>query len=474
MVQTKSVNSKIYIFQIEKCPLQAHGQTTLFGGSKACSCGFHTTKPATATLSQATAAPPQSEASDTAPAPRSFLRPSSTLSMFTKSRYSGSQLSSLKPNLVERKTPALLHPLTPSASPPSPLTFSILCEDSTVATVRTPRPFPSSVRTASSSSSSPRPPSPSLLQTHVPAPFSEEPRRVQPTPAEDLASVRLPVELGKTIPVQDQRWIANTLFHSGKLRPDLKLWYEPPIPALIYHQTPTPDRFFTHRLMVWMPYHLWKVTVHCPACNKNLTGYGVHKRARKVLDIDRYYLLVTETLRCTVCSQNYLSTSQTPVSVVCQEPPEPIDIPTSRWLLSQRSWRPWTGTALWVTSIGNEVGQIVTSVLSVQEGPGLSRMVAGVMERYRQGCHSTTSAALCGLWLLPCIFEWDAGDLSLLRQAKRKQMMAEGLPAITDILVDRSISKGAEPLLPRGGHEVKRPPYASWRGCCRTWGGCKR
>ncbi len=134
--------------------------------------------------------------------------------------------------------------------------------------------------------------------------------RPQPAPADASASFWLPGELGKTIPVQDQGWIANTLFHSGKLRPDLKLWYEPPIPALIYHQTPTPDRFFTHRLMVWMPYHLWKVRVFCP-CGKNLTGYGVHKRARKVLEIDRYYLMVTETLRCTVCSLNYLSTSQT-------------------------------------------------------------------------------------------------------------------------------------------------------------------
>ncbi|XP_043092075.1 vegetative cell wall protein gp1-like [Puntigrus tetrazona] len=276
--------------KIEKCPLQAHGQTTLFGGSKACSCGFHTTKPATATLSQATAAPPQSEASDTAPAPRSFLRPSSTLSMFTKSRYSGSQLSSLKPNLVERKTPSPSPSSvrTPSASPPSPSPSPSSVRTLTVATVRTPCPSPSFVRTPSASPPSPSPspssvrtPTVATVRTPRPFPSSEEPRRVQPTPAEDLASVRLPVELGKTIPVQDQRWIANTLFHSGKLRPDLKLWYEPPIPALIYHQTPTPDRFFTHRLMVWMPYHLWKVTVHCPACNKNLTGYGVHKKGQE-------------------------------------------------------------------------------------------------------------------------------------------------------------------------------------------------
>lgn len=120
----------------------------------------------------------------------------------------------------------------------------------------------------------------------------------------------MPGEWKNTIPTQDQRWIANTLFHSGKLRADLKLWYEPPVPALIYHQTPTPERFFTHRLMVWMPYHLWKVRVFCPSCGKQLTGYGVHKRARKVIDIDRYYLMVTETLRCTACSLNYLSTSQ--------------------------------------------------------------------------------------------------------------------------------------------------------------------
>ncbi|XP_077091354.1 uncharacterized protein LOC143742378 [Siphateles boraxobius] len=224
--------------------------------------------------------------------------------------------------------------------------------------------------------------------------------------------------------------------------------------------------------------------------------------------MDRYYMMVTETLRCTVCSLNYLSTSQTVrdlldlphqkmfrliltrkyacdirvirllqdrtlgnsparlvrelkenhgeewlnrlahylgecadfvdrpslFPVVCQEPPEPIDIPTSRWVLSvygrdilcrtdhikasitstfgtilkMDSTKKITkklaghgrGTALWVSSIGNEVGQILTSVLSVQEGPGLDRMVAGVMERYRLAAVPPPSAAVCGLWLL--------------------------------------------------------------------------
>lgn len=121
----------------------------------------------------------------------------------------------------------------------------------------------------------------------------------------------LPVRMKETIPVQDQRWIASTLFQSGKLRLNLKLWYEPPASALIYHQAPTPDRFFAHRLLVWMPYHLWKVRVSCQTCGKQLTGYGVHKRVRKVLDVDRYYLMVTETLRCTVCRLTHLATSQT-------------------------------------------------------------------------------------------------------------------------------------------------------------------
>ncbi|ROI52211.1 hypothetical protein DPX16_3481 [Anabarilius grahami] len=372
-------------------------------------------------------------------------------------------------------------------------------------------------------------------------------------------------EMSKTIPVQDQRWITNTLFHSGKLRPDLKLWYESPVPALIYHQTPTPDRLFTHQLMVWMPYHQWKVRMSCPVCCKNLTGYGVHERARKVLDIDRYYLMETETLRCTVCSLNYLSTSQTVQDqldlphqkmfrliltrkyacdirvirllrdrtlgnsparlvrqlkenhreewlnrlahylgecfvdrpslfpVVCQEPPEPINIPTSCWLLSVYGRDILCRIDHIEASITLTFGTILKMDSTKKEGPGLDRMVAGVMERYRQaavpppvllyvdcGCCISEEATRklqtrfgqrpdlniqLDIWhfmrrlavgcttdahplyptfmgcLSACIFEWNAGDLSLLRQAKRKQLMQEGVPAITDLLVDRSISK---------------------------------
>ncbi len=46
--------------------------------------------------------------------------------------------------------------------------------------------------------------------------------------------------------------------------------------------------------------------------------------------------------------------------------------------------------------------------------------------------------------------------------------MQEGVPALTDILVDRSISKKELSLTAAGRHEVRRPPYASSRGCCRS------
>ncbi|XP_053301816.1 uncharacterized protein LOC128460596 [Pleuronectes platessa] len=121
----------------------------------------------------------------------------------------------------------------------------------------------------------------------------------------------LPAKLRTTVPPQDQKWIAAALWKNKRLRSDLMLWYNPPLPAIIYHQVPAPERFFTHRLLVWMPYHLWKVRLSCPACRKQLTGYGAHKRARKVLDVDNYYLMITETLWCNACKIAYISSSKT-------------------------------------------------------------------------------------------------------------------------------------------------------------------
>lgn len=150
------------------------------------------------------------------------------------------------------------------------------------------------------------------------------------------------------------------------------------------------------------------------------------------------------------------------------------------------------GTAQWVTSVGNETGQILISVLTAEEGPGLDTMVSGLINRYCQagvapplllyvdcGCciekgQSKLQARFGGwpdliirldIWhfmrrlavgcttdahplypvfmsrLSACIFEWDPDDVALLRRAKREQLQEEGVPVITNDLVERRISK---------------------------------
>lgn len=43
--------------------------------------------------------------------------------------------------------------------------------------------------------------------------------------------------------------------------------------------------------------------------------------------------------------------------------------------------------------------------------------------------------------LIPFIFEWDPDDVALLRRAKREQLQEEGVPVITNDLVERRITK---------------------------------
>ncbi|XP_036068024.1 uncharacterized protein LOC112151922 [Oryzias melastigma] len=120
------------------------------------------------------------------------------------------------------------------------------------------------------------------------------------------------------MPQEDHRWVSSTLFRVGasgrlELRDNLQLWYHPPPPVLVYNQAPTPHRFFSHSLLLWMPYRLWKVRLLCtnPTCTQHqLSSGGLHRRVRQVIDIDRYYNLVTETLICTKCRTSYLSWGQ--------------------------------------------------------------------------------------------------------------------------------------------------------------------
>ena len=151
------------------------------------------------------------------------------------------------------------------------------------------------------------------------------------------------------------------------------------------------------------------------------------------------------------------------------------------------------GTALWVSSVSNEKGQVLISVLTAQEGPGLDRMVSGLIRRYSEagvappillyvdcGCCKETGGesklqARFGGWpdlvirldawhflrrlaagcttdahalypifmatLSVCLFEWDPEDVALLRHAKREELRREGVPGISEALVDSRLTK---------------------------------
>ncbi|RVE63408.1 hypothetical protein OJAV_G00135740 [Oryzias javanicus] len=439
-------------------------------------------------------------------------------------------------------------------------------------------------------------PAPSTAHTHVSvdlAPFQSD----DPAP--------LPLEWTKTMPQEDRRWVSSALFTAAanaklKLRSDLQLWYHPPPPDLVSNQVPTPSRFFCHSLLLWMPSRLWKVRLVCtnPACSQHPLSTEVHNsRVLQVLDIDSFYNLVTEILKCSKCSTRYLSWSQKilkqldpphrsefrvlltqryacDIRVVrllrerglgnslsriigqlkeshreewlqrvarytsecapfmkshCQkfqEPPKFPDVPSYKWLhvvysqdilnrcedikanitstygsiLKLDSTReitlklngPDRGTAQRLTSVGNEQGQVLISVLSAGEGPALDLMATGLTRRFQAAgvkppdvlyvdgdcCKEAGPTELkakfkqwpnlivrLDFWhfmlrladgvttaahqlfpefmvrLSACIFEWDAGDIMELRKAKRAQLQQQGRPEMTERDLDRHITK---------------------------------
>ncbi|KAK9963911.1 hypothetical protein ABG768_005130 [Culter alburnus] len=142
------------------------------------------------------------------------------------------------------------------------------------------------------------------------------------------------------------------------------------------------------------------------------------------------------------------------------------------------------GTAAWVTNVGNEHGQVLMSVLTSHKGQGLLPMTTGLVRRYEaagvapptllyvdQDCCSSVgtsrAAAMFSGWsdlvvrldvwhfmrrfaaglhtdshplydlfmakLSACIFVWDEGDLSLLKEAKRRELeQQQGIRGLTD------------------------------------------
>ncbi|KAG9267559.1 hypothetical protein AMEX_G18412 [Astyanax mexicanus] len=274
--------------QVEKCPAQLKQQTSIFGGRQSCVCGYHCVK----TTSEHTSTVPCTSRQPVCSSPSLPTLIVSQRQIFKPSRFGGKHVAAAKPVLSQARPPTKDHATdTTTAGPPAFTSPAVARATSTALQqscspktyIQTTSPFSlppslstsarrkpstlsmSSVSTVSSESittSCASDDCPSVettlssLPSVVPAvpPVSQTPSQSPALSSSDFNDFWLPAEMKKNIPLQDQKWIASTLWGNQRLRSGLKLWYEPPTPALIYHQVPTPDPFFTHRLLVWMPY----------------------------------------------------------------------------------------------------------------------------------------------------------------------------------------------------------------------------
>ncbi|KAL7401062.1 hypothetical protein ABVT39_022271 [Epinephelus coioides] len=249
-----------------------------------------------ATTSSAAATVTSSQSSST------FRSPSATLSQTSSAAPSTSSSSTSSVSTLRKKRVYVLS--TSSPAPPAP------------APTPQPRPSSSSPRkrrtTALSASSSPPPPHPK--------PAAPVAGRAPPPAPLKLAAPRpevlLPAAWRSSLPSADQEWIARALFvkdQTGRpvLSPRLQLWYHPPGPRLVYNQRPSsPDAFFQRPFFLWAPYRMWQYHLKCPTCGHKLTGGGIYKTVRRVLDLDGWYCMGTEYLECRYCGKKLAAWSE--------------------------------------------------------------------------------------------------------------------------------------------------------------------
>ena len=122
----------------------------------------------------------------------------------------------------------------------------------------------------------------------------------------------------KSLSEADQQWIAKALFKwspNGKAELDhakvTQLWYHPPQPALVSNTPPAVHRYFSRRLLLWMPRKLWQVKLICPhedcKTKPELISSGLYPRVRQVFDLDSFYNLAAEYLECPGCKKKVIS-----------------------------------------------------------------------------------------------------------------------------------------------------------------------
>ncbi|KAL0150592.1 hypothetical protein M9458_054185, partial [Cirrhinus mrigala] len=319
----------------------------------------------------------------------------------------------------------------------------------------------------------------------------------------------LPAKLMETIPPQDQKWITSALWKNQRLRTDLKLWYDPPEPPFIIR--PPLQSVFSHTgfscgchitfgmsgcpvLCVWKTAHRYACDMQVIHFLRERTlGNSPSRLARQVRENHSEEWLKRVCRYLGACSDFVAQPSLLPVKFL--DPPEPVAIHSHRWMLAitKKLSGFAKGNALWLTSVSNEVGQILISVLTAQEGPALDTMAADLIRRHsnagvappqllyvdceccREGTGQSKLKQRFGGWpdlvvkldiyhfmwrlasgctkdahplypifmsrLSSCFFEWDSGDVALLRQAKREQLKRERVPGIAEKLVDQHITK---------------------------------
>nr|XP_061797805.1 uncharacterized protein LOC133589111 isoform X1 [Nerophis lumbriciformis] len=307
----------------------------------------------------------------------------------------------------------------------------------------------------------------------------------------------LPKSWRQTLPEDQHDWVGRALFVRGPkgkavLKSGLQLWWQPPERLPYYTQPPASSAvFFQSRFFLWCPYKLWGCKLECPKCKHQLTGCGLYKTLRTVLDLRDWYYMATEYLECQACHKKYaawasniigqlsmalqaqfpailtyklscdkkviwrmqahtlgnsathlrshlvaehsrawqtraldclevmarfLAVGSSPLPRSSIPPMRPLpsvslllsvyvreflprmEITKARItsifgsILKMDSTKKMTkklageaaGTAAWVTNVGNELGQVLMSVVTAEEGDGLLEMAQGLMRRYRE------------------------------------------------------------------------------------------
>ncbi|XP_062250362.1 uncharacterized protein LOC133959255 [Platichthys flesus] len=125
----------------------------------------------------------------------------------------------------------------------------------------------------------------------------------------------LPKGWRKTLPEEQHEWLGRALFTTGTgkhpvLTSELRLWWTPPGARRLYTQIPSAQAFFQHRFFLWAPYRMWAYKLSCPNCKRQLTGAGLYKTVRRVLDFGGWYHMGTEYLECGGCKRKYAAWGQ--------------------------------------------------------------------------------------------------------------------------------------------------------------------